>query len=228
MTFAVGTDLDTSLALVQNFVNGAMAQLPQTVQAQGVPVKQVSTNILQVVSLYADDDRFDETYLSNYGMINLQYPLARLPGVAQIKIIGAGSYAMRVWLDPNKLQYYGLTTMDVVNAIQQQNVQVVAGQLGGPPVPAGQAFQFTINALGRLEDAEPVRKHHCQDGQDAESEAAQIVRVQDLARVELSQQNFSNFSGLSRQEGRPSHYLFPAGRQCDGCGHSRCARPWKR
>ena len=153
VTFQVGTDLDTSLALVQNFVNGAMAQLPTTVQAQGVQVKQVSTNILQVVSLYSDNNRFDETYLANYGMINLQYPLARLPGVAQINIIGAGSYAMRMWLDPNKLQYYGLTTMDVVNAVQQQNVQVVAGQLGGPPVPAGQAFQFTINALGRLENA---------------------------------------------------------------------------
>ena len=152
VTFAVGTDLDTSLALVQNFVNGALSQLPETVQAQGVSVKQVSTNILQVVSLYSDDDRYDETYLSNYAMINLQYPLARLPGVGQVKVIGAGSYSMRVWLDPNKLQYYQLTTMDVVNAIQQQNVQVVAGKLGGPPVPADQDFQFTINALGRLSD----------------------------------------------------------------------------
>jgi len=134
ITFAVGTDLDTSLALVQNFVNGVMAQLPPTVQSLGVTVRQVSTNILQVVSLYSDDDRYDETFLANYGIINLQYPLARLPGIAQTKIVGAGSYSMRVWLDPNKLQYFQLTTMDVVNAIQQQNVQVVAGQLGGPPV----------------------------------------------------------------------------------------------
>ena len=197
VTFAVGTDLDTSLALVQNFVNGAMAQLPQTVQSQGVQVKQVSTNILQVVSLYADDNSFDETYLSNYGMINLQQPLARLPGVAQINIIGAGSYAMRMWLDPNKLQYYGLTTMDVVNAVQAQNVQVVAGQLGGPPVPAGQAFQFTINALGRLEDPSQFENIIVKTVRTQESQAAQIVRVRDLARVELSQQNFSNFSGLT-------------------------------
>ena len=140
VTFAVGTDLDTSLALVQNFVNGALSQLPETVQAQGVTVKQVSTNILQVVSLYSDDDRYDETYLSNYAMINLQYPLARLPGVGQVKVLGAGPYSMRVWLDPNKLQYYQLTTMDVVNAIQQQNVQVVAGKLGGPPVPPTRTF----------------------------------------------------------------------------------------
>jgi HAE1 family hydrophobic/amphiphilic exporter-1 len=195
VTFAVGTDLDTSLALVQNYVNGVMAQLPQTVQALGVTVKEVSTNILQVVSLYADEDRYDETFLSNYAMINLQNPLARLPGVAQIKVVGAGSYSMRVWLNPNKLQYYNLTTMDVVNAIQQQNVQVVAGQLGGPPVPAGQAFQFTINALGRLTDVSQFENIIVKTVRG--EEAAQIVRVKDLARVELSQQAFTNFAGLS-------------------------------
>jgi HAE1 family hydrophobic/amphiphilic exporter-1 len=143
VTFTVGTDLNTSLSLVQNMVNGALAQLPDTVQAQGITVRKVSTNILQVVSLYSDDDRYDETFLSNYAMINVQYPLGRLPGVGQVKVVGAGAYSMRVWLDPSKLQYFNLTTMDVVNAIKQQNVQVVAGKLGGPPVPAAQAFQFT-------------------------------------------------------------------------------------
>jgi len=195
VTFAVGTDLDTSLALVQNFVNGALAQLPDTVQAQGVSVRQVSTNILQVVSLYTDDDRFDETFLSNYAMINLQYPLARLPGVGQVRVVGAGSYSMRVWLNPAKLRYYQLTTMDVVSAIQQQNVQVVAGKLGGPPAPADQAFQFTINALGRLSDVsqfEDIIVKMVRGG-----EAAQIVRLKDLAQVELSQQSYSNFAGLS-------------------------------
>ncbi|MFZ5449337.1 MAG: efflux RND transporter permease subunit [Thermodesulfobacteriota bacterium] len=201
VTFDVGTDLDTSLALVQNYVNTALAQLPETVQAQGITVKQVSTNILQVVSLYSDDDRYDETFLSNYGMINLQYPLARLPGVAQVKPVGAGQYAMRVWLDPNKLQYYGLTTMDVVDAVKQQNVQVVAGDLGGPPVPSNQAFQFTINALGRLSDVSQfediiVKIHR--------GETAQIVRVKDLGRVELSQQTYTNFSVTS---GHPSGHL---------------------
>lgn len=195
ITFAVGTDLDTSLALVQNFVNGVMAQLPQTVQSLGVTVRQVSTNILQVVSLYADDNRYDETFLANYGIINLQYPLARLPGVAQVKVIGAGAYSMRVWLDPNKLQYFQLTTMDVVKAIKQQNVQVVAGQLGGPPVPKDQPFQFTINALGRLEDATQFGNIIVKTMRTGKS--AQIVRVKDLARVELSQQTFANFSGLS-------------------------------
>jgi HAE1 family hydrophobic/amphiphilic exporter-1 len=194
VTFAVGTDLNTSLTLVQNMVNGALSQLPETVQAQGITVRKVSTNILQVVSLYSDNDRYDETYLSNYAMINLQYPLGRLPGVGQIKIIGAGQYSMRVWLDPNKLHYFNLTTMDVVNAIQQQNVQVVAGKLGGPPVPPNQDFQFTINALGRLSD---VAQFENIIVKTTRGETAQIVRVKDLARVELSQQVYSNFAGLS-------------------------------
>jgi HAE1 family hydrophobic/amphiphilic exporter-1 len=194
VTFAVGTDLNTSLTLVQNMVNGALSQLPEVVQAQGVTVRKVSTNILQVVSLYSDDDRYDETYLSNYSMINLQYPLGRLPGVGQIKVVGAGAYSMRVWLDPHKLQYFNLTTMDVVNAIKQQNVQVVAGKLGAPPVPPHQDFQFTINALGRLSDVSQFENIIVKTARD---ETAQIVRVKDLARVELSQQVYSNFAGIS-------------------------------
>jgi len=201
VVFAVGTDLDTSLSLVQNMVNGALAQLPEAVQSQGITVRKVSTNILQVVSLYSEDDRYDAAYLSNYAMINLQYPLGRLNGVGQIKVLGAGAYSMRVWLDPNKLQYYNLTTMDVVNAIQQQNVQVVAGQLGAPPVPSQQVFQFTINALGRLSDVSQFEDIIVKISRD---QTAQIVRVKDLARVELSQQVFSNFAGLS---GHPAAHI---------------------
>ncbi len=194
VTFAVGTDLNTSLTLVQNMVNGALSQLPEAVQAQGITVRKVSTNILQVVSLYTDDDRYDQTFLSNYAMINLQYPLGRLPGVGQVRVVGAGSYSMRVWLDPHKLQYYNLATMDVVDAIKQQNLQVVAGKLGGPPVPPEQTFQFTINALGRLSEVSQFENIIVKIARD---ETAQIVRVKDLARVELSQQTFSNFAGLS-------------------------------
>jgi hydrophobic/amphiphilic exporter-1 (mainly G- bacteria), HAE1 family len=194
ITFAVGTDLNTSMSLVQNMVNGAVASLPETVQAQGITVRKVSPNILLVVSLYAEDDRYDDTFLSNYALINLQNPLARLPGVGQIQVFGAGPYSMRVWLDPHKLQDYGLTTLDVVNAIQRQNVQVVAGKLGAPPVPDTQAFQFTINALGRLSE---VGQFEDIIVKAARSETARIVRVRDIARVELSQQYYSNFAGLS-------------------------------
>jgi len=126
VTFAIGTDLNVAVALVQNAVNSALPQLPEPVRAQGINVKRVSTNILLIESLYSDDNRFDETFLSNYAIINLQAPLARLPGVGQLTIFGAGPYSMRVWLDPDKLKTYGLTVLDVLNAIRHQNVQVAS------------------------------------------------------------------------------------------------------
>ena len=191
ITFNVGTDLNTSMALVQNLVNSALAQLPGGVVQQGVTVRKVSPNILLVVSLYSEDDRFEEIFLSNYAVINLQSPLARLPGVGQIRVFGAGPYSMRVWLDPNRLQTFSLTTADVLAAIQGQNVQVVAGQLGAPPVPKDQPFQFTINALGRLSDASQFEDIIIKS---TTSQAPQIVHLRDVARVDLSQQSFSNFS----------------------------------
>ena len=194
VTFDVGTDLDTSLALVQNLANGAVSQLPGGAQAQGVTVRKVSPNILLVASLYSDDDRFEEIFLSNYALINLQNPLARLPGVGQVRIFGAGPYSMRVWLDPKRLQTFGITTADVLTAIQGQNVQVVAGQLGAPPVPDDQPFQFTINALGRLSDASQFEEIIVKS---ATGTAPQVVRLRDVARVDLSQQSFSNFSRFS-------------------------------
>ena len=188
---------------MQNYVNTALAQLPAGASAQGITVRKVSTNILLVVNLYSEDDQFDETFLANYAIINMQYPLARLPGVGQVAVRGAGKYAMRVWLDPNKLQYYGLTTLDVQQAIQQQNVEVVSGQLGGPPVPKDQAFQFTVNALGRLSDVEEFENIIVKS---VRGETAQIVRIRDLARVELSQQTFTGFSQVF---GKPAaHILF--------------------
>ena len=191
VTFDVGTDLDTSLSLVQNAANGAVSQLPGGAQAQGVSVRKVSPNILLVASLYSDDERFEEIFLSNYALINLQNPLARIPGVGQVRIFGAGPYSMRVWLDPQRLQTFGITTADVQAAIQGQNIQVVAGQLGAPPVPDAQPFQFTINALGRLSDARQFEEIIVKN---ATGTAPQVVRLRDVARVDLSQQSFSNFS----------------------------------
>ncbi len=193
ITFDVGTDLDKSLALVQNQVNTALAELPNGVQQQGVSVKKVSTNILMVVSIYSDDNRFDEAFLSNYAIINMQYPLARLPGVGQVRVFGAGPYSMRVWLDPKRLQDFNLTTQDVLNAISDQNVQVASGQLGAPPVPNNQAFQFTINSLGRLTDVAHFEDIIIKSERGA---AAQIVRLRDIARVDLGQQYYSNFANI--------------------------------
>jgi HAE1 family hydrophobic/amphiphilic exporter-1 len=194
ITFDVGTDLNRVVTLVQNLVTSATAQLPASVQPQGIVVRKVSTDILMVIGLYSEDNQFDETYLSNYAVINIQNPLARIPGVGQVAVRGAGPYSMRVWLDPNKLYHYGLTTLDVVDAIQQQNVQVVGGQLGAPPVPADQAFQITVNALGRLSD---VKQFEDIIVKSQRGQTAEIVRVRDLARVELSRQAYANFAMTS-------------------------------
>lgn len=194
VTFDIGTDLNASIALVQNLVNSSLAQLPDAAQRQGITVKKVSPNILLVVSLYSDDDRFDETFLSNYGLINLQNPLARIPGVGQVRIFGAGPYSMRVWLDPNRLQTFGLKTSDVVAAIQGQNVEVATGQLGVPPVPEHHPYQLTITALGRLSSEKEFENIIIKS---VTGTSPQIVRLRDIAKVELSRQNYSNFSRVS-------------------------------
>src|SRR3984957_8320900 len=133
VTFAIGTDL--------NFV-----------QVQGVTVQQKSTSILQIVALTASDPRYDSLYLSNYATINLVPELSRLPGVGNVNVFGVGQYSMRIWLDPQALLARGLAPQDVINAVQQQSQQVTAGQIGAPPAPADQAFQYTVNVEGRLAD----------------------------------------------------------------------------
>src|SRR5262245_1982137 len=205
VTFTVGTDLNTAIALVQNSVNGALSQLPQEVQAQGVSVQKVSTNILLIGSLYSDDDRFDETFLSNYAVINLRNPISRLPGVGQVQVLAAGPYSMRIWLDPIKLKAYSLTVIDIQNAIQNQNVQVASGQLGGPPTPSDQVFQFTVTTMGRLSDVaqfeDIIVKTQLPSPETSQTTSqtnptAAIVRIKDIAKVELSQEAYATFSGL--------------------------------
>jgi len=191
ITFDIGTDLDKSIALVQNLVNTSLSQLPGGAQQQGVTVKKVSPNILLVLSLYSDDDRYDATFLSNYGIINLQNPLARLPGMGQVRVFGAGPYSIRVWLDPSRLQNFGLKASDVVAAIQGQNVEVAAGQLGVPPVPENQPSQLTITTLGRLSSEKQFENIVIKT---ATGPSPQIVRLRDVAKVELSRQNFANFA----------------------------------
>ena len=198
ITFKVGSNLNTALLQVQNMVNGAIAKLPETVQRQGVSVKKVSTNILQVISLYSEDDHFDDTYLSNYAVINLKYPLARIPGMGEIKIFGAGSYSMRIWLNPERLKYYSLTVNDIVTAVKQNNVEMVAGMIGGAPVSDEQSMQFTINGLGRLTEAVEFENIIIKSSRgEQKKDVLKIVRVKDLARVELSQQGFTNFAKIN-------------------------------
>ena len=157
VTFEIGTDSDIAQVLVQNRVSLANPQLPQEVQRQGITVKKRSPDILLVVSLFCPDDtpaesKRDQLYLSNYATIRVRDELGRLGGVGDVVIIGQQDYSMRAWLDPDKLQANGLTATDVVKAVQEQNVQVAAGQIGQEPAPLGQAYQFTVTTLGRLAD----------------------------------------------------------------------------
>ena len=136
VTFAIGADLDQAQILVQNRVQAVLASLPQTVQAQGVTVQKRSTAILQIIALTSADRRHDSLYLSNYAIINMRDVLLRVPGVGNINVFGAGQYAMRVWLDPETAARAGLTVQDVTQDLQQQNMDVTAGQLGRRPPPA--------------------------------------------------------------------------------------------
>ncbi len=189
VTFDIGTDPDQAQVLVQNRVSIALASLPQSVQVQGVNVQKKSTAILQFITLFSPDKSHDGLYLSNYAVINIQNELARIPGVGNVNVFGAGPYAMRIWMDPDKLQSFGLTPNDVVNAIQQQSQEVTAGMTGMPPAPDGLNFQYTVNVNGRFSDAPDfeniiVKVNNTNGGQ--------IVRVRDIGRVELGSQSYSH------------------------------------
>ncbi len=154
VTFKLGMDSDMAQVLVQNRVSLALPVIPALVQNEGINVQKMSPNTLMIVNLISPHHTFDELQLSNYATINVKDELGRQPGVAGITYLGQRDYSLRAWLDPDKLAALGLTAMDVVTAIQQQNIQVAAGQIGQQPVPAGQQFQLTINTTGRLTDPE--------------------------------------------------------------------------
>jgi hydrophobic/amphiphilic exporter-1 (mainly G- bacteria), HAE1 family len=198
VTFAIGTDPDKAQILVQNQVAAALSSLPPQVQAQGVTTTKKSTSILEFVALISPDSHFDSLFLSNYAVINVQNELARLDGVGAVTIFGAGQYAMRIWMNPALLQARGLTPQDVVNAIQQQSQEVAAGQVGAPPAPKGQDFQYTLELKGRLDDpaefANIIVKVAATNG-------GQITRIRDIGRVELGAQTYSKSFNL---DGRPA------------------------
>ena len=198
VTFEIGTDLNFAQVLVQNRVSAAMASLPQAVQVQGVTVQQKSTSILQIVTLSSPDGRYDSLFLSNYATISLVPELARVPGVGNVGVFGVGQYSMRIWLDPETLKARGLAPEDVIKAIQQQSQQVTAGQVGAPPAPSGQVFQYTVNIEGRL--ADPTEFGNIIVKVDS-ANGGQITRVKDVGHVELGAQTYSQSSRLN---GKPS------------------------
>ncbi|HVW39480.1 MAG TPA: efflux RND transporter permease subunit [Pirellulales bacterium] len=196
VTFKHGIDLNMAQVLVQNRVALAQPILPSLVQRRGVVVKKKSPSVLMIVNLFSPDDSRDNLYLSNYATIQLKDELSRLHGVGDITYIGQRDYSMRLWLDPEKMAYRNLTTADVVRAIEQQNTQVAAGQIGQPPIANGQVFQFTMSTMGRL--AEPEQFADMILKTDAEG---RFVRLRDVAQIELGALVYDQTCTL---DGRPS------------------------
>src|SRR5712675_986845 len=205
VTFALGTDVNMAQVLVQNRVAIAVPTLPDVVRAIGVTVKKQSPDILLGVSLYSENNRetgrpyYDQLYLSNYATIQLKDALAQVEGVGDVTIFGQQDYSMRVWLDPDKLQSRNLTAGDVIRVLREQNVQVAAGQVGQPPVPQGQDFQFTMSTLGRLIEAEQFANIVLKTGADGE-----VTYLKDVSRTELGAQKQDT---LCRLDGKPSSGL---------------------
>src|SRR5215471_18447798 len=150
VTFRIGTDLNVAQMLTQNRVQDALPRLPEDVQRLGVQVRKATPNILLAVHLYSPDGSRDLLYLSNYATLHVKDALTRLPGVGDVQIFGARDYAMRIWLDPDKVAAYRLNASEVLAALRAQNVQVSAGLLNQPPVPGDGAYQINVQTLGRL------------------------------------------------------------------------------
>jgi HAE1 family hydrophobic/amphiphilic exporter-1 len=195
VTFEVGTDVDMAQILVQNRVATALPKLPEEVKRQGVNTKKKSTAFLLLIALTSPDGRYDNLYLSNYATLNIKDEISRIYGAGEVDVYGGKDYSMRIWLDPELLKARDLTTGDVIAAIQEQNVQVAAGQIGQRPAPRGQSFQYTITTLGRLSDVDEF-----EDIIVKTAAGGRITRVRDVARVELGSADYNLFAELNGSE----------------------------
>ena len=195
VTFRVGTDVDLAQVQVQNRVSQALPRLPEEVRQLGVTTVKSATDLSLVIHLVSPDNRYDMVYLRNYALLQVKDVLARIPGVGQVLMFGAGDYAMRVWLDPSKVAARGLSAGDVVRAIREQNVQVAAGVVGGPPMPERVAYQLSINARGRLLDEREFGDVIVKAGADGE-----VARLRDVARIELAAGDYALRSMLDNKE----------------------------
>ncbi|MDE2474745.1 MAG: efflux RND transporter permease subunit, partial [Alphaproteobacteria bacterium] len=179
VTFRIGTNPDLAQQLVQNRVNQTLPRLPAVTQSLGVTTAKSSSDLTLVVHLLSPDNRYDMLYLRNYAVLNVKDRLQKIPGIGQVLVFGSGDYAMRIWLNPEKIAQLNLTADDVITAIRQQNVQVAAGTIGGPPYDEGVEVTLPVNTQGRLADP----------GQFGEIIIKQtggvITRLKDVARVEL-------------------------------------------
>src|SRR4051812_9530107 len=196
ITFKLGTDLDKAQVLVQNRVAVATPRLPEDVRRLGVTTLKSSPDLMMVVHMLSPDDSYDQLYVSNYARNNVRDELLRFDGVGDLIIFGERQYSIRIWLDPEKLASYGMTSGDVVRAIQEQNVQVSGGALGQEPTPTDAAFQLTVTTQGRFEDPRQFRSIIVQA-----TRQGHLVRLQDIARIELGAQDYVTNSYLN---GKPA------------------------
>ena len=187
VTFDVGTNLDTAQVQVQNRLSIALPQLPQEVQQRGITVKKATPDITLVVGIVSPDGSRDPLYMSNYATLQIKDQLSRIGGVGDINLFGARDYSMRLWLDPDKISARGMTAGDVVQAIREQNVQVAAGIVGGPPVPQGSTdFQYTLSAQGRLNTADQFGDIIVRVGEDGRT-----TQLRDIGRIELGAADYA-------------------------------------
>src|SRR3954447_1612725 len=196
VTFDIGTNLDLAQVLVQNRVAMAEPTLPEEVRRQGITVRKQSPNVVMAITLTSPKRTYDSLFLANYATLRIRDELSRVAGVGDVMVSGAGAYAMRIWLDPEKLRIRKVTASDVVNTLREQNVQVAAGRGGQPPSPADQRFQFTVTALGRLSDPEQFGAVVLKT-----SEGGRVTYLRDVATMELGAQVYDQFS---EQTGEPS------------------------
>ena len=194
-TFEVGTDLDIAAVQVQNRIALAEPQLPEEVRRVGISVRKQSTSLLMVLSVESPDNSYDQLFLSNYTKINVRDTLARIYGVGDVQLPGEREYGMRLWLQPDAMFKLGMTTTDVITAIQQQNVQAAAGRIGQSPSPAGQEIEYTIRTSGRLKDPDEFKNVVLRSNTDGTT-----VRVKDIARVELGAFDYSVFTRFNGKE----------------------------
>ncbi len=196
VTFKLGTDPDKAQQLVQNRVSQAEPRLPEEVKTIGITTVKSSPDLMMVVNLISPDNRYDITYLRNYGVLNIKDRLARIDGVGQVQVFGSGDYSMRVWIDPQKAAEHGLAASDVTNAIRGQNVQAAAGTIGASPSLSGVDLQLNVNAQGRLQTPEQFGNIIVKTGTNGE-----ITRLRDVARIELGAADYSLRSIL---DGKPA------------------------
>lgn len=194
ITFKIGTDPDLAQQMVQNRVSQALPRLPEVTRQAGVTVVKSSPDLTMVVHLLSPDKSYDELYLRNYALMNVKDELAKVAGVGAVRLFGSGDYAMRLWLNPEKIAERGLTANDVIAAVREQNVQVAAGIIGGAPISSAIEVQLPVNAKGRLESPEEFGEIIIRAGSNGE-----ITRLKDVARIELGAAEFSLNSMLDNQ-----------------------------